>query len=202
MKVSKTLKSEYAYFRIYKMYYLGIPESIYIGITKNSLVARLLQHLRKPLEVGKVESKRDKFIADHPEIHNYRIESLSEGYMTREEAEMLEEDYITKYNSIECGLNTSLGGTFSRYSYHFKKQIRDYYLDGMSLYDISEITGLSVQSVYGILYKFCKIEHVKYKGLVAPPYTIDPKAYLVQPQYVIDPRFYIPNAPPYTFRDI
>lgn len=173
-------------YKVYKITHRPTNEQ-YVGITKNTIEGRFIQHMDKVINDKKIETKLDRFIEKHIDHREYDVDLLTSGYMTREEAERLEEDMITKYDTMNNGLNTSLGGTNSIYSYKFTDKLKEEYLSGHTVDRIAKENNITKRVTYGLLSRRCRIEHVRYQGLILPP-------------YVMDPRFYIPNAPPYTFR--
>jgi len=93
---------------IYKITCL-VNKKIYIGQTKNKIEKRLNYHKwsarRQKMSCPKLEKAINYYGAD-----NFVIEQLA-NTETREEADLLEEEYISKYDSIKLGYNIQSGGT-------------------------------------------------------------------------------------------
>lgn len=94
-------------FTVYKITCL-INNKLYIGYTKNDINYRLKQHFKKASQITNKNNKMSNAILKYGRI-NFKIEKLFQS-LNKEEALFKEIYYISYYNTVKEGYNTTNGG--------------------------------------------------------------------------------------------
>lgn len=156
-------------YKIYKMTHKPTGK-IYIGMTKNDIRERFLQHMQRSIESHIINTKLEKFISN-TNPWDFDMVILEEGYMNKSQASRLEAKYIEEYDSVNNGLNSSIKGANTKYSEHFKYSILSSYLSGKSINNISNDYNISKEIISYILRKGYNYAHV-YPQLQPPPWNV------------------------------
>ena len=176
-------------YTIYAIKYLVTNGIIYIGNTSCDPKERFGRHIADAY--GSNKGTRLGKLIRVSNLSDFEILTLESSIPTLSEAHERERYYINKYKTHISGCNMTAGGygTLDLCTDEDRIILKEYIKNNLSLSDISKKYDMERNKIVRSLNRSGILEVSFYHNKNYCP-------------YIIDPRFYIPNAPPYTFRDI